>query len=130
MSATTNAQRIEAGYRAFNAGDGEVLVDLFAEDIVWHYPGASEHAGEHVGRDATLAFLAALGARTGGTYRAELIDVMASDDHAAGWARDRAERAGRTLDVNAVVTFRMVDAKVAEAWHHFDDVGRVDAFWA
>src|SRR5687768_16400100 len=50
MGATENAKRIREGYDAFNRADVAALVDLFAEDFVWHFPGASKLAGEHLGR--------------------------------------------------------------------------------
>jgi ketosteroid isomerase-like protein len=130
VSASENEARIRAGYEAFNTGDVGVLVDLFAEDIVWHFPGRSKLAGEHVGRDAVLTFLGAYGAAGEGTFKAIVLDVLAHDDRVAGWANDTASARGRTLDVRAVVIFEMRDGKVTEAWHHFDDPDAVDALLA
>jgi ketosteroid isomerase-like protein len=130
MGAAENEARIRRGYAAFNEGDVAALIDLFDEDIVWHFPGDNKLAGEHVGRDATLAFLGAYGEAAGGTLRASVIDVMASADHVSGWARDTAQVGGRRLDVRAVVIFAMRDGKVTEAWHHFADLHAVDAFLA
>ena len=130
MGASENEARIRKGYEAFNAGDMEALTDLFAEDVVWHFPGTSKLAGQHVGRDATFAMLGAYGAASGGTLRANCIDVMASDDHVAGWARDTATNGDRTLDISSVVIFTMGDGKVTEAHHHVDDQDALDAFLA
>ena len=130
MGATDNADRIRAGYKAFNAGDIPALVDLFAEDIVWHFPGTSKLSGDHVGRDATLAALGGYGAASNGTLQANMVDVMASDDHVTGWANDTATAGGRTLDINSVVVFTMRDGKVTEALHIVDDVAALDAFLA
>jgi len=128
MGATEDAVRIRGGYGAFNRGDVGALVELFDQDIVWHFPGASKLAGKHVGRDACLAMLGAYGEASGGTLQANLVDVMASDDHVAGWARDTASTGGRSLDVDVVVVFTLRDGKVTEARHHFDDQASVDAF--
>jgi ketosteroid isomerase-like protein len=128
MGATENAARVRDGYAAFNRGDVDALIELFAEDIVWHFPGTSKIAGEHIGRDACLAMLGAYGAASGGTLQANLIDVMASDDRVAGLANDTASRDGRTLNVDAVVIFTLRDGKVTEARHLFDDQASVDAF--
>jgi ketosteroid isomerase-like protein len=130
MGAAENAARVRKGYEAFNKGDVETLIDLFAEDIVWHFPGTSKLAGDHAGRDATLSMLGAYGAATGGTLQVNLIDVMASDDHVAGWANDTASAGAKTLDVRAAVIFAMRDGKAVEAWHHFDDPNALDAFLA
>jgi ketosteroid isomerase-like protein len=130
MDASDNERRIRKGYEAFNRGDIETLVDLFADDLVWHFPGHSKLAGEHVGRDAVLTFLGAYSAATDGTLRANLHEVMAGETHVAGWATDTASARGMTLDVRAVVIFAMRDGKVIEAWHHFADPDAVDAFLA
>lgn len=130
MGAAENADRIRAGYKAFNAGDVPALVDLFAEDIVWHFPGANKFAGEHVGRDATLTVLGAYGAASGGTLQANLVDVMASDNNVTGWAHDTATDGGRSLDINSVVIFTLRDGKVTEARQFVDDQAALDAFLA
>ena len=67
MGATENATLIRRGYEAFNQGDVPALVELFAEDIVWHFPGHSKLGGAHIGRDATLGVLGAYGEASGGT---------------------------------------------------------------
>jgi ketosteroid isomerase-like protein len=130
MGASENTARIRAGYEAFNTGDVAALVDLFAEDIVWHFPGTSKLAGEHVGRDAVLGMLGEYGAASGGTLHATPIDVMASDDRVAGLARDTASANGRTLDVDALVVFTLRDGKVTEARHFIGDQAALDAFLA
>ena len=102
MNAATNAQRIRDVYAAFNAADVPSLVDLFAEDIVWHFPGTSKLAGDHIGRDAALQTLGAYGEASGGTLQANLVDVVASDDHVTGWARDTATSNGRTVAMQRI----------------------------
>ena len=130
MNATENAARIRNGYDAFNKADIATLVDLFADDVVWHFPGTSKLAGEHVGRDATLTVLGAYGEASGGTLQANLIDLMASDDHVTGIAHDTASNDSKTLDLRSTVVFTMRDGKVTEAWQHVDDVEALDSFLA
>jgi uncharacterized protein len=130
MGARENEARIRDGYRAFNAGDVETLVDLFDEAIVWHFPGGSTLAGEHVGRDAVLRVLGAYGEASGGTLQADLLDVMVSDERVTGWARDTATARGQALDLHSAVVFTMRDGRVIEAWQHFDDQAALDAFLA
>jgi ketosteroid isomerase-like protein len=130
MGASENAARIRSGYQAFNKGDIDALVDLFDENVVWHFAGTSKLAGDHIGRDATLTVLGAYGAASGGTLQATPVDVMASDDHVTGWARDTASNATGTLDINSVVVFTMRDGKVTEALHVVDDPAALDSFLA
>jgi uncharacterized protein len=128
MGATENAGRIRGGYDAFNRSDVPALVDLFAEDIVWHFPGTSKLGGDHIGRDATLAALGAYSAAADGSLEAHVIDVTASDSHIAGIAHDTAATGGRTLSVRSTVVFAMDSGKVTEAWQYVDDIDSFDAF--
>ena len=130
MGATENAERIRTGYDAFNNADVATLADLFANDVVWHFPGSSKLAGDHIGRDATLTALGAYGEASQGTLQANLIDLMASDDHVTGIGRDTASTGDRSLDVRSTVIFAMRDGKVTEAWHYIDDTDALDAFLA
>jgi len=108
----------------------EALIDLFADDIVWHFPGTSKLAGEHVGRDATLGVLGGYGDASGGTLQANLVDIMANDNRVTGWANDTATAGGRTLDINSIVIFTLRDGKVTEGRHFVDDQAALDAFLA
>jgi ketosteroid isomerase-like protein len=128
MGATENASRVRAGYDAFNQADIPALIDLFAEDIIWHFPGSNKLAGDYVGRDATLGVLGAYGEAAGGTLKANMIDIMASDNHVAGVANDTAAIGGKTLDVRSTVVFAMSGGKITEAWHYIDDLVAFDAF--
>lgn len=130
MTVERNSSTITGAYDAFARADVAALAAVFADDVVWHYPGTSELSGDHVGRDAVLGFLGQFIERTGGSYRAQLREVMANDEYASGWANDVAARDGKVLDVNAVVVFRMHDDVVTEAWHYFDDLAALDDFWA
>src|SRR3989442_15093634 len=81
-----NAALVERLYAAFDAGDAESLKKLIAEDAVWHVPGSTEVSGDHRGHEAIFAYLQKLSDLSGGTFRAALIDLLASDMHAAALA--------------------------------------------
>ncbi len=106
------------------------MIDLFADDIVWHFPGTSKLAGEHVGPRCPLGLLGAYGAASDGTLQANLVDLMASEDNVTGWANDTATAGGRSLDINSVVVFTLRDGKVTEARQFVDDQAALDAFLA
>jgi hypothetical protein len=57
------------GIDAFARGDIQALrVEFFAPDIVWHFPGCSQHAGHHQGADQVVAFLTKLQILSGGIH--------------------------------------------------------------
>ena len=106
------------------------LREVFAEDAVWRVHGAGTMAGTFVGREAIFRFLGRLPKETGGTYRSELVDVLVSDDRAAALYRATGERDGRSLDLEQVLLFRIVDGRVTEALALPSDPTAFDAFWA
>src|SRR2546422_10032972 len=89
-----NAALVERLYAAFDAGDAESLKKLIAEDAVWHVPGSTEISGDHRGHEAIFAYFQKLAELSGGTFRAGLVDVPASDMPAAGLAAAIGARGG------------------------------------
>jgi uncharacterized protein len=79
-----NEELTRRAYDAFSRGDVDTLRQLFADDAVFHEPGRNPVSGDHQGIDQILAFLGLLAARSGGTYRVPLHDVVANDQHAVG----------------------------------------------
>jgi uncharacterized protein len=72
----------------------QTLREWFDPDIVWHAPGHSQLAGDHQGVDAVLGFFGQTMELTGGSFRVEVHDAVAHDEHAVGLHTAHAERAG------------------------------------
>lgn len=130
MTEHPNAARLRALFAAFRATDLATILEVIAEDAVWHFPGRTgQLAGSHRGRDAILAFLLKVQSLTGGTFHLELIDVVANDARAVALFRGHAERDGRTLDNPTCLHVRMQDGRAAEIWEFVWDLEHVEAFW-
>ncbi len=125
-----NEELVRAGYAAFQRGDRGALTGLFAPDITWHVPGRNPLSGDKRGLEATLEYFGELMARTDGTFRLELKDVLANDTTVAGIHHETARRGVRALDIDVVLVFRMADGRAAEAWVHYYDQGVADGFFA
>lgn len=131
MTADENAALIRRGYEAFNSGDMNTLRELFDESAVWHTPGRSWLAGDHQGRDATFAYFGQLGQGTGGTFRAELQQVLADDDdRVVGIHHCTGERDRKQLSVDCILVFQLKDGRVSEGSEHFRDLYAWDEFWS
>lgn len=130
MSAEANAAVVRKIFDAFARQEGMALREVFADDAVWRVPGDGTMAGTFVGREAIFRFLGRLPKETGGTYRSELVDVLASDDRAAAVYRATGVRHGRTLDLEQVLLFRLVGGRVSEVLALPTDPTAFDAFWA
>ena len=115
---------------AFQRKEGLALRDCFHEDAVWHVPGEGVMAGTYRGRAEIFRFLARLPKLTGGTYRSRVIDVLASDERAAGLYRATGEREGRTIDIDQLLLFTIRDGVVVEVIALPSDPAAFEAFWA
>jgi ketosteroid isomerase-like protein len=108
----------------------DTLRELFHPDIVWHAPGRSQLSGDHQGVDAVLGYFGKTMELTGGTFRVEVHDVVANDEHAVGLNTAHAERAGRTLEDDNTLVFHVRDGKVTEVWQYWTDQYAADEMFA
>ena len=117
-------------FGAFARKEGFALRGLFAEDAVWSVPGRGVMAGTYRGRDEIFRFLTRLPKETDGTYGSELVDVLASDSHAAALYRARGTRRGRTLELDQVLLFTLEDGCVTRVLALPSDPDAFEEFWA
>jgi uncharacterized protein len=115
---------------AFANRQGLALRDCFAEDAVWHVPGEGVMAGTYRGRSEIFRFLARLPKLTGGTYRSRVLDVLASEERAAGLYRATGEREGRTIDIDQLLLFTIRDGVVSEVLALPSDPAAFERFWS
>ena len=127
--AAAHAAIMRAGYEAFARGDLAAASSSFDPAITWRLYGTGRIAGEYKGIDQVQAFLKQLVVLSGGTFRMELLDVLASDDEAAVNLQAHAERPGRTYASHQVHLFRFRDERVVEVWQFASDTNESAAFW-
>ena len=120
---------VRRGYDAFSRGDMQALRELFDPDIVWHTPGRSQLAGDHRGVDAVLGFFGRTMELTGGTFRIEVHDVVANDEHVVGLHAVIAERDGKALRDRNILVFHVRDGRTSEVWQFWTDQYAADAFF-
>jgi ketosteroid isomerase-like protein len=125
-----NEDLIRGGYEAFAQGDIPGVLKVFSPEIVWTIPGRSPLAGVYRGHDGVLGFFTQLGERSGGTFRLELVDLLANDTRAVALTREQAEREGRALDVRGVHVWTIADGQATTFLGLPDDAYAEDEFWA
>ncbi len=114
MAEHPNAQLWRRAQEAFSRRDMDALRTLWADDIVYHVPGASPIAGDHKGLDAVLALFAKIVEM--GIRIVDVHDVLASDDHVVALVRGTASRRGQQMSMNQANIYHVRDGKIAEAW--------------
>ena len=109
-------ERTRKGYAAFDAGDVNTVLELFADDIVWHIGGDSKYTGTYKGKQAVLEFFGRL-MQDGLVQKHEIHDILASDDHIVTLSTVTATFNGQTLSGQTV--------DIA----HENDQGQLTEFW-
>ena len=124
-------QLVRRLYAAWGAGDHEGAGACFAPDVLWTVPGGSPIAGSHRGWPAIRDdFFATLARLSGGTFRAELVDVAVGERHVVAVQHATAERPGRRLDITACQLMTIEDGLIARVRSHYSDQEALDAFWS
>ena len=130
MADHPNAELLRKGYAAFDKGDMAVLTELFGENVVWHVPGDSPISGEHKGREAVFAAFAKTVELSGGSFKIDLHDVLANDEHAVALTRATGSRQGKQLSSLDTDVYHMSNGKVTEFWSFAEDQRLTDEFWS
>jgi len=70
-----------------------------------------------------------LKARSGGTFKTEILDVLSEPERAVVFQRETATKNGKTLDVNTAVNFEIHHGKITEVSVYQADTYQSDEFW-
>jgi ketosteroid isomerase-like protein len=131
MTTKQDGDVVRRMYEAVERGDVATAAACFAPDAVWILPGRGPMAGTHRGVQAIHdEFFARLGPLSGGTFRAELLDVCEGEEHVVAVQRATARRGDETLDVTGCQLMRLEDGRIKEVRGHYSDQEALDAFWS
>jgi ketosteroid isomerase-like protein len=120
---------VRRGYAAFNSGDVDTLRTLMSHDVVQHVPGTNPLAGDYKGIDGVLGYYGKLIEMTGGTFRADLIDVHGDGHgHVMALHQTSASRGGATRVSRSSVLFTFLGDKVTDLLELRADGPGDDAF--
>jgi uncharacterized protein len=129
MEENAYASLIRRAYKNFEIGDLDLLRVVMADDVTWHEPGRGSLAGDHTGPEAVLDFLGQLKARSGGTFKVEIVDVLSEPERAVVLQRETAAKDGKVLDVLAAVDYEIHHQKITEVSVYQADGYQFDEFW-
>jgi ketosteroid isomerase-like protein len=102
----------------------------FAPDALWHLPGTGPIAGDHVGWPAIRdEFLVKLGPLSGGTFKAELLDVAVGERYVVAVQHATGDFGGRVLDITGCQLMHVEDGLIREVRGHYSNQEQLDAFW-
>jgi uncharacterized protein len=125
-----NVELTRRGYDAFAKGDLAALAELIADDVVWHVQGVGPLSGTYRGRDEVFGFFGRLAEETGGTFRLDVHDALANDEHAVALCMLSATRGRKSIEMPVANVSHMRDGKVTEFWATTTDPVATIDFWA
>ena len=130
MTEHPNVEIARRGYEAFAKGDLATLTELLADDIVWHVRGVGPLSGDYHGRDQVFGFFGRIAEETGGTFRLDVHDILANDEHAVSLATLTATRGGKSIEVPVANVTHNRDGQITEFWSAVTDPEAALDFWA
>ena len=93
--------------------------DVLAEDFVWHFvnPRLPTLQGDYVGRDELQDFFERMAQRSNGTFKVNPVSITpVGDELVVTQTRNTMMFNGELIEIDAVVVWRIVDGRIAEAW--------------
>lgn len=125
-----NETRIRNAFEAFMLGDVQPAQVLFDPEVVTHVFRHGPSPGDLKGLDAFLSWATQLSEKSGGTFREELLEVVADDNTAFQRARYRATRGGRSIEDQSLNVYRFRRGRIVECWVFFGNPNGFDNFWS
>jgi ketosteroid isomerase-like protein len=124
-----NEDVVRESFAARERGDMDALQKRWTDDISYHLPAGSPHAGDYQGIEQVQQLFARM-AEQAGMVSVEVHDVLANDDYAVAMISVRGEQSGQQVNGNMVTVYHFRDGKVTEVWSHLSDLYAVDEFWS
>ena len=113
---------------AWQAQDLATVLDCYAEDVTAHYGGTSPFAGDHHGREAFVAVLAATAVTS--ARRLVTVDQLHDDgDRGAVFVTEAVTVGSTEHVVQRALRFRVAEHRIVEVWLFDLDQHVVDAAW-
>ena len=129
MAAEETRTVLERYLEAWRAADLDALLGAYADDVVFHYFGATDLAGAHHGKDAAVA--AMVSASTRATRElVEVVDLLVGDVLGTLVVVERITRGDLTAELRRVLVYRVEGGLIVECWVLDEDQALVDRFWA
>lgn len=121
---------VQQYFDALAAKDFATVAGFFADDIVWHQPGANRFSGLQSGAGAVNAMIGGMMEISEGTFELALTGPpMLNGDLVAAAIHFTAQRAGADLAQNGVDLLKVADGKIVEVWLFSADQPGEDSFW-
>ncbi len=125
-----NALALEAFYSHFSKSDFQSAVAACSEKLTFQIAGKSKLAGKFTQANFISDFAMKLGELSGGTFKFEVHDILASDLHGTVLASAKVTRKGETIEYRTVHVWRFDGSKPMAGYEYPRDLYQYDAIWS
>ncbi|WP_199539407.1 nuclear transport factor 2 family protein [Dyadobacter luteus] len=126
----TAIEVVEAYSLALSQGDIPTAFSHFSPDAKWHQPGSHQFAGTKSGLDAIGKMLGDMMGVTQGSLVIIPTGALMSNGNLVSFPVHFSGKIGeKTVDMNGVDLFEVVDEKIVQVWLFSEDQAAEDAFW-
>ena len=127
----TNEELVRGLLAALTSGDYDTMRQDIADNIVFHFPGRSQFAGDYTGKSEMMAFWARQQERMDGVPGVITVEsVQAINEQVIAIISLHAPVQGKELAWHGQYIFHVRDAQIAEWWCILDDQIAFDSFWS
>ena len=105
--------------KRFNPANLAETIDVFAEDVIWHYYNSRlpDLHGDYVGRAGIQTFFEKLRLMAGSGFKINTVSVNAIGDELVVVHRKQVMNLeDKHIESDVVVVWRIVDGQIAEVW--------------
>jgi ketosteroid isomerase-like protein len=125
-----NIEVWEQVYDCFTAGDMDKLAQLIAPNVVWHVPGDNLISGTYTSREAIFGCFNKIFELSQGSYKPQLLDILADDTYTVAILHGIARRGEKTLDQDYAFISKIRDGQIAELWEAWGEGAAWNEFWS
>ena len=100
----------------YAGGSIDAVLELLADDVVWHVPGSSPIGGDHRGRAGVAAYFERRRALAQATMRMHPGPVLAEGDAVVQLVAGSAELGGEQVEWQTAGVYRISGGRIAEVW--------------
>ena len=121
---------LEKLYIDFKNGDFKSVIGACANEMTFQVPGKSRLAGKYSKEKFVSDFVPKLQELSGGTFKIEVHDILASERHAVVLASSTLNRGGETIQLRTAHVWRFENGKPV-AWYEYPrDLYQFDFTWS
>lgn len=127
----TAIEVVTAYSEALSQGDIPTAFSHFSPDAKWHQPGNHQFSGTKTGLEAIGKMLGNMMSTTQGSLVINPTGALMSNGNLISFpVRFTGKNGDKTIDMNGVDLFEVVDGKIVQVWLFSEDQTAEDAFWA